>query len=75
MSWVACLACAYGLVCQREWIWYHILFCGILDLSVAGDPGASQHILRMLGVLGVLAASHGASGHDANLDCRLLLQD
>ena len=69
VSCVACLACVAWLGLRRPWIWHHDLTGHFLDLSVAGDAGASQHIVRDAWRAWCLQRHNASSRRDAALDC------
>ena len=60
---------SHGWVLRRPWIWHHDLTGHFLDLSVAGDAGASQHIVRDAWRAWCLQRHNASSRRDAALDC------
>ena len=60
---------SHGWVLRRPWIWHHDLTGHFLDLSVAGDAGAGQHIVRDAWRAWCLQRHNASSRRDAALDC------
>ena len=60
---------SHGWVYRCQWICHHDLTGHNLDLSVAGDPGPSQHIVRDAWRAWCLQHDAASSRRDADLDC------
>ena len=60
---------SHGWVYRCQWICHHDLTGHNLDLSVAGDPGPSQHIVRDAWRAWCLQRDAASSRRDADLDC------
>eukprot|EP00435_Cladocopium_sp_Y103_P033799 s2779_g8.t1 len=60
---------SHGWSRVRNWVWEHALSSHTLDLSVASDPGALQHIIRDAWRAWCLKRHMSSSRRDAQLDC------